>query len=67
MARTQKNQAETYQNTPHRGDYLSRHRIDASTHAYVQMMQGWMRGNFDWYNERRTERYTDYLTTAIPA
>lgn len=24
-----KNQAETYRNTPHRGDYLSRHRIDA--------------------------------------
>lgn len=45
----------------------SRHHIDASTHRYIRMMENWMRGNFDWYSQDRTERYTDYLTTAIPA
>lgn len=50
-----------------RTELASRHRFDASTRAYLGMMQSWMRGNFDWYNELRTARYTEYLTTAIPA
>lgn len=41
--------------------------LDDSTRGYIRMMEGWMRGNFDWYNELRTARYTEYLTTAIPA
>lgn len=56
------------------GEYLtakdvlrSRHEIDDSTRGYIRMMEGWMRGNFDWYSELRTARYTECLTTAIPA
>jgi hypothetical protein len=45
----------------------SRHCIDHSTRRYSRMMENWMRGNFDWYSEQRTDRYTDYLTTALPA
>jgi hypothetical protein len=30
-------------------------------------MENWMRGNFDWYHQQRTDRYTEYLTTAVPA
>ena len=41
--------------------------LDEATLGYVKIMQDWMRGNFDWYSELRTDRYTDYLTTAIPA
>ncbi len=48
-------------------ELTSRHRFDESTRGYIRMMEGWMRGNFDWYNELRTARYTEYLTTAIPA
>jgi hypothetical protein len=45
----------------------SRHQLDHSTRRYIRMMENWMRGNFDWYSQDRTDRYTDYLTTAIPA
>ena len=45
----------------------SRHQLDYSTRRYIRMMENWMRGNFDWYSQDRTDRYTDYLTTAIPA
>lgn len=48
-------------------ELASRHRIDEAASRYIYMMESWMRGNFDWYNELRTERYTDCLTTAIPA
>ena len=41
--------------------------VDAHTQGYMEIMEDWMRGNFDWYNEMRTRRYTEYLTTAIPA
>jgi len=41
--------------------------LDDATRDYIKVMQDWMRGNFDWYNDLRTERYTDHLTTAIPA
>lgn len=56
------------------GEYLdakaslhARHDLCDSTRGYIRMMEGWMRGNFDWYNDLRTDRYTDYLTTAIVA
>ena len=39
----------------------------ADTQGYMDIMEDWMRGNFDWYAEMRTRRYTDFLTTAIPA
>jgi hypothetical protein len=45
----------------------SRFSFDHSTRRYIRMMENWMRGNFDWYSEQRTDRYTDYLTTALPA
>jgi hypothetical protein len=48
-------------------ELISRYMLDDSTRGYIRMMEGWMRGNFDWYNELRTARYTEYLTTAIPA
>ena len=41
--------------------------LDDDTLGYLAIMQDWMRGNFDWYAERRTARYTDCLSTAIPA
>lgn len=50
-----------------RSDLRSRHWLDAGSRRYLRMMENWMRGNFDWYNELRTARYTEYLTTAIPA
>lgn len=45
----------------------SRHELDPSTRAYIKLMESWMRGNFDWYHLQRTDRYSAYLTTAIPA
>lgn len=44
-----------------------RHRLDEGTRGYIKIMEHWMRGNFDWYHQQRTDRYTGYLTTAIPA
>jgi hypothetical protein len=41
--------------------------IDDATRGYIKIMEDWMRGNFDWYHQRRTERYEHYLATAIPA
>jgi len=41
--------------------------LDESTRGYIQLMENWMRGNFDWYHQQRTDRYTAYLSTAIPA
>ena len=41
--------------------------LDQATRDYIKVMQDWMRGNFDWYNDLRTDRYTDFLTTAVPA
>jgi hypothetical protein len=43
------------------------HRIDEGTRGYIKIMENWMRGNFDWYHQQRTDRYTQCLTTAIPA
>jgi hypothetical protein len=40
---------------------------DDNARGYIKIMEDWMRGNFDWYNDLRTARYTEYLTTAIPA
>lgn len=45
----------------------SRHRIDTAAGGYIQMLENWMRGNFDWYDETRTRRYADCLTTATAA
>lgn len=44
-----------------------RHVITRPTRRYIRLMENWMRGNFDWYHQQRTDRYTQYLTTAIPA
>jgi germacradienol/geosmin synthase len=41
--------------------------MDEATRGYVKIMEDWMRGNFDWYHQRRTERYEHCLTAAIPA
>jgi hypothetical protein len=41
--------------------------VDDDARGYIKIMEDWMRGNFDWYNDMRTARYTEYLTTAIPA
>lgn len=41
--------------------------IGRSTRRYIRLMENWMRGNFDWYHQQRTDRYTQHLTTAIPA
>ncbi len=49
-----------------RQELESRHEIDDSIRGYINMLQNWMRGNFDWYHELRTRRYTDCLTTATP-
>lgn len=43
------------------------HEVDADTRGYIKIMEDWMRGNFDWYHQRRTERYECNLTAAIPA
>jgi hypothetical protein len=50
-----------------KAELLSHHPIDAGTRGYIRMLENWMRGNFDWYHQQRTDRYTEYLTTAIPA
>jgi hypothetical protein len=44
-----------------------RHQLDDGVRGYIKIMENWMRGNFDWYHQQRTDRYTAYLTTAIPA
>jgi hypothetical protein len=41
--------------------------VDEATRGYIKIMEDWMRGNFDWYHQRRTERYEHFLTAAIPA
>jgi hypothetical protein len=41
--------------------------FDEDLLGYIKVMEDWMRGNFDWYNELRTARYTECLTTAVPA
>ncbi len=41
--------------------------IDEPTLGYIKIMEDWMRGNFDWYDQRRTERYDHHLAAAIPA
>jgi hypothetical protein len=41
--------------------------VDDSTRGYIKIMEDWMRGNFDWYHQRRTERYEQNLVAAIPA
>lgn len=43
------------------------HRLDEGTRGYIELMENWMRGNFDWYHQQRTDRYTQHLSTAIPA
>lgn len=43
------------------------HEPDPATLGYIKIMEDWMRGNFDWYHQRRTDRYQQYLTAAIPA
>ncbi|WP_146155672.1 terpene synthase family protein [Enhygromyxa salina] len=43
------------------------HEVDEATRGYIKIMEDWMRGNFDWYHQRRTERYAHNLTAAIPA
>jgi hypothetical protein len=44
-----------------------RYRLDEGTRGYIKLMEHWMRGNFDWYHQQRTDRYIEHLTTAIPA
>jgi hypothetical protein len=41
--------------------------LDESMLGYIKIMEDWMRGNFDWYHQRRTERYECCLTAAVPA
>ncbi|HLT38654.1 MAG TPA: hypothetical protein VK034_20340 [Enhygromyxa sp.] len=48
-------------------ELADRHELDAGARGYIRLMENWMRGNFDWYHQQRTDRYTEYLTTAIPA
>lgn len=50
-----------------KSELAERYAIDDDTRGYIRLMENWMRGNFDWYHEQRTDRYTEYLTTAIPA
>jgi hypothetical protein len=41
--------------------------VDEATRGYIKIMEDWMRGNFDWYHQQRTERYEQHLAAAIPA
>lgn len=50
-----------------KADLERRHRLDRGTRGYIELMESWMRGNFDWYHQQRTDRYTEHLSTAIPA
>lgn len=40
--------------------------IEAATEGYIKVMEDWMRGNFDWYHQRRTERYDQHLCISPP-
>ncbi|WP_052548566.1 terpene synthase family protein [Enhygromyxa salina] len=46
---------------------MSNGEIDEATLGYIKIMEDWMRGNFDWYHQSRTQRYEHNLTAAIPA
>lgn len=49
-----------------RREFCRKRELSPASLAYIKQMEDWMRGNFDWYNDMKTDRYLQCLSTARP-